>query len=114
MTRGQRIAYAIEQSGNTPASMARMIGCTSAAIYQCVKGETKDVRNDLLFALADATGFEARWIATGQGAQKNEKKRDIEQLKTLYENLDERGKAEVLRVAEAVAVYAHGLPHKRE
>jgi hypothetical protein len=34
--------------------MARQIGCSSAAIYQWIKGDTKNIKNELLFALADA------------------------------------------------------------
>lgn len=105
MDKGQRIAYAIEQSGNSPASIARIIGCSSAAIYQWIKGTTKDVKNDLLFDLADATGFEARWIGTGKGPQKKTEGERERRLLETYAQLDERGRAAVQRVAEAERAY---------
>ena len=62
-----RIGYAITTSGHTPASIAKKIGCEPAAIYQWLNGSTKNIKEHLLWALADATGFEARWISTGEG-----------------------------------------------
>ena len=106
MDTGQRIAWAIKESGHTPASMARVIGCSAAAIYQWIKGDTKNVKNELLFALADATRFEARWIATGEGPDRRPIAGDADKLAAIYDALDDRGKAAVLRVAEAEMVYA--------
>ena len=105
MNKQQRIAHAIEQSGHTPASMARAIGCSAAAIYQWIKGDTKDIKNELLFALADASRFEARWIATGEGPVRPDDDADRKRLAEIYGTLDERGKAAVFRVAEAEAAY---------
>ena len=105
MTRGERIAYAIEQSGQTPAGVARIIGCSSAAIYQWINGITKDVKNDLLFALADATGFEARWIGTGKGPERPDGGK-AKKLLDLYRQLDERGQAAVFRVAQSESAFS--------
>lgn len=105
MNRGQRIAYAIAQANQTPASIARMIGCTSAAVYQWIKGDTKDIKNDYLFALADATGFEARWIAIGKGPETKAAGERERRLLDTYALLDERGRAAVHRVAEAECAY---------
>ena len=69
MDKGERIAYAIKKSEHSPASMARELGCSAAAIYQWIDGTTKDLKNELLFALADKTGFSARWLATGEGPE---------------------------------------------
>ena len=65
-----RVKYAIHESEQTPSSVARKIGCTPAAVLQWISGDTKNIKNDLLFALADATGFEARWIGTGEGPER--------------------------------------------
>ncbi len=65
----ERVAHAIKVSGHTPSSVARAIGCTPAAVLQWISGSTKNIKNEYLFALADATGFEPRWIATGQGRE---------------------------------------------
>lgn len=106
MTKPERVAYAISESGETPASMARMIGCTSAAIYQWIAGDTKDIRNELLFALADATKFHARWIATGEGPERPREDERLARLAELFGTLDERGKTAVFRVAETESAYS--------
>jgi len=106
MTRPERIAHAIEESGQTPAAVARLIGCTSAAVYQWIRGETKDIKNDLLFALADATGFHARWIATGEGPAKLTEDVRARRLAELFQSLDDRGKDAVFRIAEAESSYS--------
>jgi transcriptional regulator with XRE-family HTH domain len=103
----ERVRHAIEQSGHTPSSVARAIGCTPAAVLQWVSGDTKNIKNDLLFALADATKFEARWIGTGDGppqsaAQMNHR---AAELLNNYARCDERGRSTILTVAEREAQY---------
>jgi transcriptional regulator with XRE-family HTH domain len=110
MSRGERIAYAIRESGNSPAAMSRLIGCTSAAIYQWIKGETKDIKNEFLFGLADATGFEARWIAIGEGPQRLDVNEAQRRLLALFSKLDERGQATVLRAAQEQCEYVIDRP----
>lgn len=110
MTKGQRIEHAIAESGHTPASMSRLIDCTSAAIYQWISGQTKDLRNDLLFALADATGFNARWIATGNGPPRPQEDERARKLTDIFTALDERGKSAVFRVAESESTYNQDGP----
>lgn len=66
----QRIRFAITESGHTPSSVSRLIGCEPAAIYQWLSGSTKNLKEPLLWALADVTGFEARWISMGIGPMK--------------------------------------------
>ena len=114
MTKSERIAHVIEASGYNPASMSRKIGCTSAAIYQWIAGSTHDIKNELLFALADATGFCARWIATGEGPQREEESERTKRLAAMFEQMDERGKQAVFRVAEAESAYAVTPPIKDE
>lgn len=63
-TRDERIREAINGSGNTPSSIADKLGCTPQAVSQWMSGETKNIKNDLLFGLEDITGYSARWIAT--------------------------------------------------
>lgn len=69
-TKGERIAYVIKKSGHTPASIARLLGCAPAAIYQWIDGSTQNLKEQYLWGLADVTGFEARWISTGRGQVK--------------------------------------------
>ena len=102
-----RVAHAIKASGHTPSSAARAIGCTPAAVLQWVSGKTKNIKNEFLFALADATGFEARWIGTGEGPDRTlaAMNHRINDLINNYAQCDERGKATVLTVAEREASY---------
>jgi hypothetical protein len=69
-TKGGRIAYVLAASGHTPSSISRVLGCAPAAVYQWIDGSTKNLKEPFLWALADATGFEARWISTGEGDER--------------------------------------------
>lgn len=71
-TMGGRVGYAIKKSGHTPSSVALEIDCEPQAISQWIHGPTKNIKNSLLFKLADLTGFEARWITLGHGPQKTQ------------------------------------------
>ena len=104
----ERVRYAIEQSGHTPSSVARVIGCTPAAVLQWISGDTKNIKNDLLFALADATKFEARWIGTGNGPQQSLAVLNHHAVDLLnnYTRCDERGRSTILMVAEREASYS--------
>lgn len=68
-----RIAYAIEQSGYNANSLAAELGISASAIYQWIAGPTKNLKEDLLWGLADLTGFEARWISQGVGPMRIDK-----------------------------------------
>lgn len=69
-SRGGRVEFALDQSGFTPTSAAKAIGCKPQAISQWVSRPETNIKNHLLFKFADLTGFEARWIATGVGPQR--------------------------------------------
>lgn len=73
-TRAGRIQFALAESDHTPTTAARAIGCRPQAISQWISGASKNIKNDLLFKFSDLTGFEARWIATGEGRQRNSEK----------------------------------------
>lgn len=66
-TKSGRIAHILDVTENTPSSMARLLGTTPSAIYQWLDGSTKNIKEDLLWKLADKTGFQARWISLGDG-----------------------------------------------
>lgn len=63
-----RVTQAVNASGKSASAIAREIGVTPEAVLQWMNGPTKNLRNDNLFRLADATGFSARWIGTGEGS----------------------------------------------
>jgi transcriptional regulator with XRE-family HTH domain len=104
-TLGSRIDHAISRSGKTIAEVAKACDVSVQAIYTWMRNGVKDLRNDNLFALADITGFEARWIGTGKGPQKTGDDTRKATLDSIYAKLDDRGKKAVLRVAEAEATY---------
>jgi len=101
-----RIQEAVAFSGKRPAQIARECGVTPAAVSMWMDGTTQNLRMEQLFALADATGYEARWIATGDGERTNNPGDPRKHaLGTLFDHCDERGKAAVFRVAEAESRY---------
>lgn len=69
--KGDRVRYALEQSGLNPTSAAKAIGCTSQAIQGWLSEATENIKNELLYKFADLTKFEARWIAIGEGPQRS-------------------------------------------
>ena len=103
----ERVAHAIKVSGHTPSSVARAIGCTPAAVLQWISGSTKNIKNEYLFALADATGFAPRWIATGQGRERSlaALNHRVVELVNNYELCDERGKNSLYMASEREAAY---------
>ena len=107
-TKGERVAYALDAAGLTPAAAAKQLKCSREAIQQWISGKTKNFRNELLFSFADLTHFEARWIATGKGPVRAAPKpvdEDEQTLALTFRSLDERGRATVLAIAQREASY---------
>lgn len=104
-TLGERVAIAINESGISVKDVAAACRATVQAIYAWKRGEVKDLRNDNLFALADITKFEARWIATGQGPDRPPSDRKEKALLDLYRASDERGRSAIIGVAESQSSY---------
>ena len=106
-TLDERVARAINESDVPIRMIADAVGVTVQAVYAWRNGKVKDLRNDNLFALADATGFEARWIGTGEGPERNlaAMNHRVNDLMLNYAKCDERGKETVLIVAEREASY---------
>lgn len=63
--RKERIAEAIGK--RRVKTLASKMGISPSAIYQWLKGDTKNLKLEYLFALASETGYRAEWIATGKG-----------------------------------------------
>ena len=106
-TLDERVARAIRESGAPIKDIADAVGVTVQAVYAWRNGRVKDLRNDNLFALADVTGFEARWLGTGELPERSIKAMNhrITELINNYARCDERGKETVLTVAEREANY---------
>lgn len=66
---GDRIKQAMDAAGFTQPDLARRIGVSKQAISAMIAGTTKAPTADNVFRIAEATGYEARWIVTGKGPQ---------------------------------------------
>jgi len=51
--------------------LAKKVGVSRSAFYQWLAGDTKNLRLENLFALAEETGYSAKWIATGHGTKRD-------------------------------------------
>lgn len=97
-----RIAKAIAASGKAPAAIAREIGVSPAAVYQWLQGGIKDLRNENLFALADATGYSARWLGTGEGPVIDcYSSAEIKHVMQVMEHLPAAERSKLARLADA-------------
>lgn len=69
-TIGSRIKKAREDAGLNQTELGAACGLTRAAISQWENGATKAPTAENIFAIADATGFSARWLTLGEGPEK--------------------------------------------
>lgn len=106
MDLADRIAKALTDSEVDVQRVAADCDISVQAVYAWRRGEVKNLRMENLFKVADLTGFNPRWIATGDGPEKpiQENKRE-ELLLSLYRASDDRGKAIIHRVAESESNY---------
>ena len=70
MERYERIAKAIAASGKRKSEIALACGVSASAVTQWVSGESKSMKPENIYALAKATGFQAKWLAIGEGPEK--------------------------------------------
>lgn len=70
MERHERIARAIAQSGKKKGQIAEECGVSPSSVTQWVSGESKGLKPENLFALANATGFNPQWLAVGDGPER--------------------------------------------
>lgn len=70
MERHERIAMAIEASGKKKGQIAAECGVANSAVTQWIKGESKSLKLENLYSLSEATGFNAEWLATGNGPER--------------------------------------------
>lgn len=67
MRRYERLCEARKAANLSQSELARRLGVTPSAVSQWESGMTKDIHSEFIFAIADMTGFSARWLATGVG-----------------------------------------------
>lgn len=102
---GERIRRAIKVSGLKQMDLVKATGATRSAVSQWVSGETITVKAEYIFAIADATGFEARWLATGIGPEQSREDKQLGKIIEAWPTLDERGRSAVQRAAESESNY---------
>lgn len=77
----ERIRSAIDQSGLTPAELARRCGVTRAAVVQWA--DTGKISAVQIADLANAAGVDAEWLLTGKGGYSPEDRALLDQIKSL-------------------------------
>lgn len=68
-TIGDRIRKARKDKGLTQKQLADQVGVSRAAVTQWESGETKGLKPENLFAVANVLGVSAEWLGIGSGAQ---------------------------------------------
>lgn len=68
-TLAERIAARRKELGLRQEDLAQAAGVSTAAVSQWERGETKNLKLENFFAIADKLKVQARWLALGQGAK---------------------------------------------
>jgi len=106
----ERLAAAMAAKGMTTAELARAVGFTYQAIRKLETGASKDMMAGHVFAVSDALGVSARWMATGKGAMKDGQAAmaspAITRIAEALEGLDEEGRRALLVVLDRLATGA--------
>lgn len=101
-TLGKRIELAIKASSTDIKDVATACDVSVQAVYGWMRDEVKDLRNANLFALADITGYSARWIGTGEGSRIDcYGTAAIKHVVQVMENLPANEQAKLSRMADA-------------
>lgn len=69
----KRVTEAVEaakENGYPVSKIATVCSVSRQAVYQWINGETKSIDASNLVELAEISGYNARWIATGKGQKK--------------------------------------------
>lgn len=85
----ERMAHLMEKTGLKVAEIARITGVSSSAVTQWKDGPTQSLKTAPATKLANATGFNAMWIATGMGPARSDasQKAFDANVKPVYEGL---------------------------
>ncbi len=100
-TKGGRIEYAITQAGYNPNSIAAELHISASAIYQWIDGTTKNIKEDLLWKLADLTGFEARWLSQGTGPMRID--RSVKHAQSVLLGMEPEARYTAVRLLDTLA-----------
>ena len=105
----ERISAARTCAGLSRGDITKRCRISQAAVSGWENGSVKDLRNKHLFALADATGCSARWIATGKGGPRDTS--EFGELTELYSRCSDANRRKMLRLAREIA-YLDNLERK--
>jgi transcriptional regulator with XRE-family HTH domain len=100
-----RVRHALDIAGLTPADVARELPVSRPAVDQWILGTTKNIKNELLFALADLCGVSPRWLGTGQGAviDAYQKNKEVKRVLAVMEELPSYAREQAVAEVEAIA-----------
>lgn len=70
MNTGERIKTARKAAGLSQEALGKAAKVSKGSVSQWESGLTKNLRMENLFAVEDATGYRARWLALGEGPEK--------------------------------------------
>lgn len=112
MNQCDRLHHAMLQSSKTPADLATACGISVQAVYNWLKNPNMNLKNEHLFLVADLMRFEARWIATGDGAERPAMDESEKSLLERYRAVGATEQEAIRQVAETLA--RPYLPHKSE
>lgn len=88
----QRVNFVVQKIG-TQAEAARQVGVTDASIKRWITGQSDPSRINLI-KLAQASGVQIEWLATGKGEpfpEPQAEKKQLPQIATNYEAIDTLG-----------------------
>lgn len=71
-TVSERIKFARNAAGISQTDLGKACGVSRAAVSQWEAGSTKSPTSENIFLIADATGFNAKWITNGSGPMRAE------------------------------------------
>jgi transcriptional regulator with XRE-family HTH domain len=99
----QRVSLAISKSGHYASSVAHALKITPEAVLQWMNGTTKTIKAENIFALADLTGYSARWLATGEGPEIDVySDKNIKHVHAVMEKQSTEDRATIARMVDAV------------
>lgn len=117
-TAGERIAFARDRSGKTLEQLGAEIGCSHAALSNWETGKTdaSQIKVGLLQAFADRTGFELRWLLTGEGPQVSRYVRTIEmeRVSVAIQAMERVAPMQIETVVRMVEAAAEAINHNEK
>jgi len=102
MTLGERLDYAIKQSGMKKKDVAEKIGITPSSITQIISGQTVAPTGATILSLCNVLGISRIWLETGDGEMRPPKSREDQVMAILADIAAGEGGAKA-RLVHAIA-----------